>query len=585
MHKKKNIAIVGIGPRGISALENLVLELCDQKALQECSVSLYEQSDYAGCGPVYRANQPDANWMNVSHRFLKLASRPIIECKELEIFIEPFPSYHDWINNKNIFLDETIDVYPTRSFVGDYLRERFQSLFLPLQLKGIVDLKQTTVQRINLTDGKAEILVKDSEPTKYEEVLLTIGHQSTKNDKQLQSWENFISENKSYDPIQLYTTPYPLSQYLGKDFRKDNISIALRGFGLSTIDIIRAISEKIGTLEIIDKTTRSSEFKCEGDFKNLFVPFTLDGLPPVPKPLNKRIDQQFAPPQEHLEILKTQLSNKEAQYKAEGVGFLIEKIVPIIAEVYLNLEKNNNVNNLSKTEIEEVLTNFLNDKKFEHHLMSTNTDVLNLMKEYAKMSSGQTAFSLDFCLGQSWRHCQKTIYRSLSYNELSPEVFKDIISLDERLKRYTYGPPLESIQMLIALAEKVILNLSFLDNPDINFDSSAWELQKSEKKCSTQLMINSVLDSPKLSKTVTAVITNLLEDDLVQVAHDDLGILTNKNAYLISKEDESVLPIALLGRLAKGTIIGVDAILECFGPRSKDWAKQAALNLTTERIG
>jgi len=168
---------------------------------------------------------------------------------------------------------------------------------------------------------------------------------------------------------------------------------------------------------------------------------------------------------------------------------------------------------------------------------------------------------------------------------LSPEVFKDIISLDERFKRYTYGPPLESIQMLIALAEKGILNLSFLDNPDINLHSSAWELQKNEKKCSTQLMINSVLDSPKLLKTVTAVITNLLEDDLIQVAHDDLGILTNKNAYLISKKDESVLPIALLGRLAKGTVIGVDAILECFGPRSKDWAKQAALNLTTEMIG
>ncbi|WP_262486210.1 hypothetical protein [Gillisia marina] len=34
--------------------------------------------------------------------------------------------------------------------------------------------------------------------------------------------------------------------------------------------------------------------------------------------------------------------------------------------------------------------------------------------------------------------------------------------------------------------------------------------------------------------------------------------------------------MAVLGRLSKGSVIGVDAILECFGPRVTDWAKAAA---------
>ncbi|MEM1215355.1 MAG: hypothetical protein AAGJ82_06710 [Bacteroidota bacterium] len=29
----------------------------------------------------------------------------------------------------------------------------------------------------------------------------------------------------------------------------------------------------------------------------------------------------------------------------------------------------------------------------------------------------------------------------------------------------------------------------------------------------------------------------------------------------------------LLGRLAKGSVIGVDAILKCFGERKRQWAK------------
>ena len=66
----------------------------------------------------------------------------------------------------------------------------------------------------------------------------------------------------------------------------------------------------------------------------------------------------------------------------------------------------------------------------------------------------------------------------------------------------------------------------------------------------------------------------------IQVVQDDLGVATDENAYLISKNKNNTIPIALLGRLAKGTVIGVDAILECFGPRPRQWAKKSAANHT-----
>jgi len=579
MKIKKKLAIIGVGPRGSMAFENLVIEFCSQNALKNCSISLYEKSNHPGSGPIYRANQPDANWMNVSHRFLELGAREKIESNELGITVEAFPTYHEWITKKNITIDDNIDVYPRRSFVGNYLQERFQSLFRPLQVKGIVDLKKDLVQKISLCDGQVEILAKEGTSYMYDEVLLTIGHQSTKIDEQMQSWKNFITENKLEENLHLFTNPYPLSQYLECDYINENTTIAVRGFGLSTIDIIRAVSEKIGKLEIVDDTTRATKFICSGKYKNLFAPFTLEGLPPIPKPLNKIIDNQFSPRPEHLESLKNQLSDKSIQRKARGAVFLTQAMVPIIAEMYLNLENNNNLNCLSKQEIEEVLTNFLKDEKFTHQVLTNNVSVLNLMKEYVQMSLGETAVSLDYCLGQIWRHCQETIYRSLSHNELSAEVFKEIIALDERLKRYSYGPPVESIQMLIALAEKKILNLVFLDNPNINICASGWKLRVSDKEITAQLMINSVLDAPKILETETAIIKNLLEDNLVQAAHEDLGVLTNEYAYIFSQKNNSTLPVALLGRLAKGSVIGVDAILECFGPRSKNWAKQAVLNL------
>jgi len=92
-------------------------------------------------------------------------------------------------------------------------------------------------------------------------------------------------------------------------------------------------------------------------------------------------------------------------------------------------------------------------------------------------------------------------------------------------------------------------------------------------------MINSVLDAPKINSVNSSIIQNLLSNNLIEAVHDELGISTDENAYVISQEKSRKIPIALLGRLAKGTIIGVDAILECFGKRPEQWATEAIKRL------
>ena len=91
-------------------------------------------------------------------------------------------------------------------------------------------------------------------------------------------------------------------------------------------------------------------------------------------------------------------------------------------------------------------------------------------------------------------------------------------------------------------------------------------------------MIDSVLDSPQIKLVRSPIVRNMFDDDLIKVVHDDLGVETNEHGYLISKNTDKKIPKALLGRLAKGTIIGVDAILECFGSRPLQWAKEATNN-------
>ena len=206
-----------------------------------------------------------------------------------------------------------------------------------------------------------------------------------------------------------------------------------------------------------------------------------------------------------------------------------------------------------------------------------NLSATEMMRDFVDMATGHGPVSLDFCIGQVWRHCQPSIYEKLSFNACSDSVFAEIIQLDESTKRYSYGPPVEAIQQLLALIEAGILNLDVVDDPEIELTEKGWRLHKPEKSLVTAIMIDSVLDPPQIKAVTSSLVKNMLSDNLIQAVHDKLGILTDENGYLIPKEDNKV-PIALLGRLAKGTVIGVDAILECFSPRVDQWAKQAADN-------
>ena len=69
------VAIIGGGPRGLSALESLYAAHAKKESKQRLKTLLFEKSDQLGNGPVYDLNQPDTNWLNVSERGLSIPER------------------------------------------------------------------------------------------------------------------------------------------------------------------------------------------------------------------------------------------------------------------------------------------------------------------------------------------------------------------------------------------------------------------------------------------------------------------------------------------------------------------------------
>lgn len=571
MADKRNLGIIGVGPRGGHALECLVAQLIKKNSFKNLHFTLFEASGNFGDGHVYDTAQSGSNWINITERILELNERK--EINEKGLSVPAFPSYHDWIDHN---ISKEVDAYPPRRKIGKYLNQRFCSLIDPLVEKGYATLHIEEVHELQFVENnKINICTSNNIYSDFDEILLTIGHQPTKISEQLAEWKDHVD---NHNGISLFQDAYPLSNILSCKHLDSKSVVAIRGFGLTMIDVARRIGKEFGDFQIENEKTRKCTYVPTQKIENLLVPFSLDGLPPVPKPLNKKIDDWFAPSATQLENFEILIGNRKTQKTAENIDFLLDAFAPIAAEIFLKLPKSINPQQLEQPRIESIIKNWLQNPTLnDPAIVSQNESVDSMMDLFVDMATGQQAISLDFCIGQVWRHCQPSMYKQLSYNACSDNVFAEIVMLDESTKRYSYGPPVEAIQQLIALNKAGVLNLDFVNNPKIEMVNEGWRLANSNKLITANIMVDSVLDQPKIKEVTSSLVRNMLSDGMIQAVHDELGVVTDNHGYVLDSS-ENTLPIALLGRLAKGTVIGVDAILECFGPRIIQWAEQAANN-------
>lgn len=568
MSEIRKLGLVGLGPRGHFAFDRFLFHLVKKGALDQIEILLFESTPHIGNGPVYETYQLSSNWINVPERNLDIPAR---KGQVQTQVLPPFASYHEWAMqfDRNI---KDIDTYPSRAFVGQYLQERFHSLLQPLKDSGLVKLINKEVTRLQVSNGQLEVRT-DSEVFQVDEVLLTLGHQPTVFSDQAKEWLEYAAHRKE---IQFFHQTYPIRNYLDKITHSNSAKIGIRGFGLAMIDVCRAIVEKFGSFEPLDGSYPALEYTINGKRCPQIVPFSLDGLPLAPKPINKQVDDLFKPASDQINQLENTIGDSETQQSATSQDFLIGAISEIVSGVYVDLTSPHE-KDIDKEVIKNQTHTWLSDSGFESDLiLSTKMPPRDIMQSFIKMACGQSPPSLDYCIGQVWRHCQPSIFDYLSFNACSMDVFTEIIELHERMKRYTYGPPLESTLQLLALIDAEILDLRFVNDPKISTTENGWELKKGNDSITVTTMIDSVLDPPAVKKVNSPLVQHLLNNDLIVPAHDELGIHIDKNGLILSPEKDQEITIALLGRLAKGTVIGVDSIRESFGKNTEAWAEAAA---------
>ena len=557
-----------MGPRGLSALERLCYHVVE---LDQISITIYETTDMAGYGHVYNTAQPNANWVNISARALDdLKGRTQLTYRSFDI--PEFPAFNDsqYSRSEVGHSTENSDIWHYRSTIGKYLKERFQSIINPLLKNGVATVLSNKVDKVNYVDSTIEVITDEGNVDKFDEVLLTIGHQPTTIDDQLSTW---LSKAKSNSDILLFTEAYPIRN-LQSVIEEGHHTIGLRGFGLAAIDVIRYLVNCIDA-----KSDVSSNHNLTPQNVSICA-FTLDGLAPVPKPLNEKVDNQFAPSKDHLNQISMAISQAiESDVKTHL--FLVEVITTITSQLYNRYRKQQG---LSDVEGDMAIAKWISEGATDHVLFADkDKDVVAIIKDQVQMARGEQQSSLDYFIGQVWRHIQPTLYDELSHRGFEDDLMAEIISIDERIKRYSYGPPVQSMEYILDCVDRGILSLQFLDNPSLELTEKGWDISNHGNRMTVTAMINTVIDSPKILDVKSALVQSLLADDIIQPVHRDYGIDTTPYGRIVNAEENADLPIYLLGRLAKGSVIGVDAILECFGNRIDAWAEEFSKRVNAEK--
>ncbi len=564
----RTIAIVGLGPRGLFAAECFTAALNDRDTSEHWELALFDDSGFPGSGPHYAPNQSPLNLLNIPLREVPLEAR--IESSGY-VDLPEFPSFCDWQSEYSIEDSNGLDVFPSRACIGQYLQARFHSWLAAWRSSGKVRLSHSTIVRVDWTVSGVSIV--DSECIKHDDlchVLLTIGHQPVKLDSSLAQWRHYADDNP---PLVLVERPYPTDRFFSDSIFSKR-TVALRGMGLSMIDTVKALCEgRGGVFETATDTQSGLRYIASGDEPSQLLPFSLDGLPMTPKPANESVDRLFQLNADDKKLLAKTLSLANLCSDGDQLrDAVIETVAEISARCCQRLD-HRCLSHRTAIDLTSLISQWLHDGSIRHQfIVSHDVDTASAMQSYLDMARGDAPISVDYVVGQVWRHCQKTFYRKLAFISEGTDLLIPFINLDQRLKRYAFGPPVDSTRRLLALVECGLIKFGIADDPDIIMGDGGWILQDDSHRTATDVMINTVLASSDLSDVCSPLVIQLYEERLLNPASDKFGALIARDGTVLDTEFNRNKRVAFVGRLAIGSIVEADALMECFGTQLEDWA-------------
>ncbi len=258
------VAIVGLGPKGLFALERLLDRAADT-ATGPIAVEIFEPHSVLGAGPVYDPDQPDYLRMN-----LDAAEVTIWPAGSAAVPATEQLSFTQW-QRANLELSDC-ERYPPRAEMGRYLAAGAALLVEHAAQRIEVAVHRREVAAVTALSSGWQVAAEDA-GGEFDEVLVATGHAHAWDGMLANGWNHAAPLVERVFPVEANLNPIPRGA-----------RVAVRGYALTFIDAALALTEgRGGRFEPVTDGT-GLLYRKAGTEPAKILPFSRTGEPMVAKP-------------------------------------------------------------------------------------------------------------------------------------------------------------------------------------------------------------------------------------------------------------------------------------------------------------
>lgn len=481
MQSPLRIAVVGVGHRGLSALERI---LSYAVASRTPLVVLLVEPGELGVG-IHRRDQPDYLLLNtVASQITAFSDSEMVPGAPTT----PGPSFLEWCRQRNFVApgingaqhpaDQSAEFFPRR-ILGEYLAWSARSLLA--RAPDWVSI--TTLHRI-ATDVKpagasAEVQLDDGTLWTVDLALLTTGH-------------GLPGMHPSHDAT-VISDVYPLPGSVSH-LRSESI-VAIAGAGLTAVDVIAALT--VGRGGEFRMVAGHLDYRASGDEPSLVL-FNRSGWLPCARPARPR-----ARPAQDAKFLTVDALRRLRENAHDGrLDFAAGVESPIRAEMLAD-----GLDPADRVRVSRVLAS-------EPPTFASSSGYRDAVVDQARWDLAQAEMGLEESLAknrlESLRDYREVLRAAVDTPGLTGTGHRQFFAVIPRLaNRAAVGPQRERLAEVLALIETGVLRLGPGPNPTVVRNETGWLLQS---RCLTE---------PE-SVQVDAVITAHLQFPPYDDRHDPL---------------------------------------------------------------
>ncbi|AYN67453.1 hypothetical protein D1013_08805 [Euzebyella marina] len=587
------IAIVGLGPKGLYALERLLSQIKYNSRDISFEINIYEKSGFPGAGFIYQPNQPDYLLMNYPNRKINAWVDEVPKSITSEAV-----SFVEWLSRK-----EGIDIYKlengysSRKTVGGYLVHCFNLLLRNKPDNAKINIYHNEVRDIvNYENGVGIYLNENGSSHKIfvNEVLLTTGHSSFKSGKR-----NDISCNGTFIPF-----VYPVEENLAAISERSHVGI--KGMGLTFIDAVLGLTEgRGGRFELL--ANGNYKYHPSGKEPSKIFPFSRSGMLMVPRTgIENKI--RYTPKFFTLEnIFKASLSENYIHFIRHILPLYVAetryRYYSVITKKYsFDFEVNNDLEKMEflikafhqryPNEYKFVFGDLFKTRAFVKEKSKLNpVDYLNYIVQECKKGSHSSGF---MAAALTWGDLSEIFNRVFSFSGLSGDshfVFDK--KYRSKLNRISYGPPLANMEKVLSLVQSGIIDFSYCIDPTVVKKDKNWEILSLDGRNRDHLdvLIDARIPTAQSTRDWGPLFTNMRQHGILRsyVNHNDKSYDVgcpeiDRQGKAISTDGESLKNISIYGTPTEGVVYDNDTLSRKRNNFASIWATLVLENASQEEM-